>query len=312
MLKLIQKNLRFKRFALKKMSKYKGSIVAFILLFANVWCFSQNEIPTVTINLNKLDNSLTIDTVKYIRVNSLINFTVQGVDNFTDSIVFIYDFENVHDRDDNGYKSFLTNQLKAIVTSGKKSLSGDTYPCLYDTASISYLPIQIQNKDFTKLTIDIINKKTGEHNVRDYVFYNKKGFKLDYSLGLNASFLKDKKYVLTQSENDLYKITPSQNGKFLIGAAIFAHAYSRWHKGLNLSATTGLMIGAENKVHYLLGTSLIWGKEQRIIINIGVAAGVIKELSEQHDINKTYTEPFEINYKDIWKAALFFGVSYNF
>jgi len=206
------------------------------------------------------------------------------------------------------------------------------------------LPVQIENADQSIFTFHSYKKgqKVGEFK---YSFFNKGGFKIDFSSGLFATGLIDKKYAFSGSrfkidtthsyipvwdkDNNVTVMKDSITGyttrserqivkgggeNFNIGLGVLLHAYTRWGKRINGGISIGGIIDNQSTIKYTGGGSLLLGREQRLIITGGIALGKINKLadglieSEWITPGTSQTSPAtELK----WSSSWFVGVTYN-
>ena len=147
--------------------------------------------------------------------------------------------------------------------------------------TIYFPPTKIENYDFTAFMIFVKNKEkniiTDNFNIP---FSNYKGFKLDFSTGFIFNGLQTHNYKILALDNDNVVIKQEENGfSFNTGIALLVHAYARARKGVNYGITTGLSFNLNNQnLNYVLGGSILLGKDQRFIVSCGATGGRVKEL----------------------------------
>ena len=170
----------------------------------------------------------------------------------------------------------------------------------------------------TPIYTSLDSKKGRQVYNRVYEFHNKCGFKADFSVGFVASRLRDYNYVLkptidsTTMEIDGNEILKLDQGNFYIGIAIHGHFYTRIARRFNVAISPGFAVNTDSRVNYLLGLSAILGKDQRFILNIGMAFGKVLRLSNVYEVGQKLDLGItELPTIEQWNKGLYFGVSYN-
>ena len=183
--------------------------------------------------------------------------------------------------------------------------------------NFKFMPLQIQNSDLTYFYVNGLKDGRSVY-VREYIFHNKYGFKSDFSVGFVASNLKDRTYLLKpqmveEGMDPQNRIIEQDNGQFQIGIAIHGHFYTRIGRRFNLALSPGFAINTDSRINYLLGGSIILGKEQRFILNSGAAFGKVLRISDIYELGQLVDSNItEIPTKEIWKSGWYLGISYNF
>lgn len=176
---------------------------------------------------------------------------------------------------------------------------------------LSILPVQIENSDLSVFTFHTFKRgrKIGDFK---YQFFNRGGFKIDFSSGLFTTGLIDHKYVYGGSKSvmdttrnylavwdkdlrktvlkdsivgftrvDQRQVVRVGEGKFNIGLGVLLHAYSRWGRRLNMALSVGGIVDNQTNIRYTGGISALLGSEQRLILTLGVAAGKVSRLGDE-------------------------------
>lgn len=147
------------------------------------------------------------------------------------------------------------------------------------------------------------------------------GFKIDFSAGLFVSNLIDHKYVVL--DDSIYggtdtaligsRLMRNKEGDYRLGLGSMGHAYFRWSKYVNMGINFGVGIMQDQNVNYLFGGSLMFGKEQRLILNGGLTGGYVNRLSDLLEENKFYSKlPIQDDiYVKSFQFGWYAGISYN-
>jgi hypothetical protein len=161
--------------------------------------------------------------------------------------------------------------------------------------------------------------------------YTRGGFKVDVSSGLYFANLSNDQFGLRKDSvkinvglPDTFRLTKRiyqdlvGNGEF--GFASYMHFYPRTGGWLNASLTIGAGVSFSDKPkpRYFGGISVMAGRGQnRLVINVGVAAGNVTRLSDQYrkDGNGNYLQLPDaesgIQTKQKFMSGWFVGISYN-
>ena len=198
---------------------------------------------------------------------------------------------------------------------------------------------QVKNSDGTKFTIKQFDgaKQEGGDIIKE--FNNKGGFKLDFSSGLYSTTLKDYRYttrstsvndttffvddyfnttdsILGISSRDENQIIREDEGSFSIGVAVYSHFYWRTSRKVNVSLTLGFGVNNDALTNYMLGGSLLLGKEQRLAVSGGAAFGQVERLASGLEIGQNFqvpnNQPDAIPTRKEWNVSWFVGITYNF
>lgn len=295
-------------------------------------------------DLESLNNEL-IEFIKYTRILPTID--VDKLENITSELLsnIINKFDIEISNGSDFEKKYLEKHkptdepIKVLL----KNIASNLNKILQFNHSY-ILPVQIENADLSIFTFHSFKrgKKTGDFK---YTFFNKGGFKIDFSSGLFAHGLIDKKYAFGNSRtkidtthsyipvwdkvNNLTVMKDSISGftarserqifrgsgeNFNIGLGVLLHAYTRWGKRINGGISIGGIIDNQSTIKYTGGVSLLLGREQRLILTGGVALGKIKKLidglkeSEWISPGTSQTAPTtELK----WSSGWFVGVTYN-
>jgi hypothetical protein len=232
------------------------------------------------------------------------------------------------------YKDYLEQQIKvrdSLIKSLSKSVDKEiqekpavTKKQTYDKALAD---IQVPNSDLVNLKITVKDKKGNAVSTVPLSYYNRAGYKIDFSTGFFYTHLEDQEYKAVNklsasapfsNIDTVYQIKQKDKGKGKIAIGILAHYYPRWFKYFNVAASCGFSYQAENRIiNFLTGMSVLCGNQQRFIISGGASFGKVKELDKNFfEIGKDYQNSVlnaktEIPVTEKLKSSIFFGISYN-
>lgn len=137
--------------------------------------------------------------------------------------------------------------------------------------------------------------------------------KIDYSVGLVATGLVDARYLPRKigtsgtgdSAKDVYKFDPATTDKTRIGTAAYMHFHLVQGRSTGFAGTLGVL--AEDNPKYLVGFSLFFGRNDRLVLTIGEAFGKVKRLDTYGVPRTDPTVPFT----DTMVSRPFVGLSWN-
>lgn len=200
--------------------------------------------------------------------------------------------------------------------------------------------IFIQNRDAVQLTLNFFRDGKAVPNLTETRPYNiSNGFKVDFSLGLYGSFLKDNLYTTRPVRDTGFftlpngkvnrdsivsisatatkaKIIRDNQGAFSAGPAVYSHLYWKTGSEFNAGLTFGISIDQTATPRYLAGGSLLFGVGSRWVLTYGAAFGKVKNLasglSEGQVVDLTAYPNSTLPTKDMWDVKGFVGISWNF
>lgn len=272
-------------------------VILFILFFGHALLFCQSDI---IITIDNSNQELKVGKKKF-RVGKFIKITINNY--VADENTYTIDYEGVDYINDEMVKKFSSYTNSTINLTS----SSNTY---------NYLPIQVENKDFSILRVKRFKKnETTPSEERTYKFKNYGSIKFDVSSGFFLTKNFDEKYSLYSLENGSgkKKIVRDDNGKIKLGIGILAHLHSRTKYMTNLGFCAGFEINNDAKIGYLAGGSLLFGSDRKFVFSSGLALSKIKKISnlykEGQEVDMAVNE---IPLKDVWKGSLFGSFTYNF
>jgi len=196
------------------------------------------------------------------------------------------------------------------------SYTNSTIDLTVNANTYNYLPIQVENKDFSIIRIKRFKKgETTPSEERTYKFNNYGSIKFDVSSGFFLTKNFDEKYSLYSLENGSgkKKIVRDDNGKIKLGIGILAHIHSRTKFMTNLGFCAGFEINNDAKIGYLAGGSLLFGSDRKFVFSSGLALSKIKKISNLYkDGQEVDMAVNEIPLKEVWKGSIFGSFTYNF
>jgi hypothetical protein len=242
----------------------------------------------------------------------------------------------------------INEKVLPIIDSVKSVPEREKYRALLQTGlyyyekiitfkSSTHFPIQIENADEMDLRISFYrNNKLNE--TWPHKFYNRGGFKMDFSAGIFGTSLINKNYTtkvvqcydtvyykhnFIQTDSIVRIDTSNKNqiilddlGKFTVGIGLLAHFYFRTSTWFNVALNTGFMIDNNISTNYLFGISFLLGHNARFNINAGGVVGKVRRLASGLEVGQFYDSgPSQVQTvptKDVWKCGWYIGITYNF
>jgi hypothetical protein len=217
--------------------------------------------------------------------------------------------------------------IKTLSRSVDKEIQEKPLPAAKSSYDKSLTDIQVPNSDLVNLKITVKDKKGNTVSTLPLSYYNRAGYKIDFSTGFFHTSLEDQEYKAVNklsasgpftAIDTVYQIKRKEKGKGKIAIGVLAHYYPRWFKYFNIAASCGFSYQAENRiVNFLTGLSVLCGNQQRFIISGGASFGKVKELDTNFfekgkDYHRTVlNDKTEIPVTERLKSSLFFGISYN-
>jgi hypothetical protein len=272
-----------------------------------------------TINfLNDLKKNLTTNEKEALNMKSKYSSLEDAIIDLKEQRRLIeYAQENINDlknRKDNLIKKYAaisdTIRAKTIISSITKNLIG----------------VQVINRDYSNVKIEIKDSQNRIVNIIPLSFNNRNGFKLDFSTGFFNIFQKITTYEklnatsfqngINTTVDSVFEIKELNKGTNNLSIGILAHGYCRSRSYISPGAAFGFSYTLETKqLNILAGGSLLLGKEQRFILNAGIAFSKVKELT-LYKVGVPYDKSFLNNTTDLklsekMKGSLFVGITYN-
>lgn len=216
-----------------------------------------------------------------------------------------------------------TEDFKAISSKIKQELLK-----MFQLKFYNYLlPVDVNGKniDLVEVTVERYDKSAVNPTPEKYVYniYVKGGLKIDISGGMFITSLMDKEYetsdtsVNVNGTNETQKIISDKNkGDYDFGFGSMVNISLRGGSWIRPALSIGALFTANQKFQILSGFGFILGKEERIILHIGLAMGSVAEISNKfqadgktpYDLGTTG----QVSTYDKFKFGHFFGFTYNF
>lgn len=219
------------------------------------------------------------------------------------------------------------NDKEALKKLGENGKSMDqAYDRMTNYTTTTFAPIQMQDYDRINLTFMSNDKPL---NPTSYKFYSKGGWKIDFSAGFSVNGLNSTTYyyesIRTETigtDDDGNDIT-AKYGKIKSkveapdwGIAMLAHLYPRFGGIFQPAFAFGAQVDNDN-VSFLVGGSLLLGREQRLGLSGGIALGSSLGLQPGYEIGQEVrddnaTQGGSVNVGGEARAqSCFFSLSYN-
>jgi hypothetical protein len=199
---------------------------------------------------------------------------------------------------------------------------------MYSIKKNNYLlPVDVNGKniDIVEVTVERYDK-TATNPTPDKYVYNiwiKGGLKIDISGGVFISSLFDKEYETKDNVVNVNGISETQKliyekniGNYDYGFGSTINVSLRGGSWIRPTLNFGALFTTNQKFQILTGIGLILGKEERIIINGGLAMGSINTISDNYksDGSTSYNLGTSgvVPTTNKFSFGHFFGITYNF
>lgn len=241
------------------------------------------------------------------------------------------------------YKDLIVEPMLKTDTASLRQIKetmaavvGSDYPklviqlnTLYDQISIDYFSISseivpaVSDETVFEVTVSPISdvKDNPYNNLKPYNFNKivstKGGVKIDFSAGLFSANLVNQKFTTIPIQiNDStsgYQLVSEKSGLFNFGILALMHATWRTPCHVNFGANLGIGVDLYNSqaLRYLAGGSVIFGKNQRFILNGGLSVGQVDRLSSALEIDKIYDTNPTISTVKLIDVGWYIGITYN-
>lgn len=214
--------------------------------------------------------------------------------------------------------SLAKQETQTYIT--KKARKGINLAKQIDKESFDYYTNAYQlNEDNNTLQPSIVNEK-GETVYKfesiDIQTHNR--WKVNFSTGYLLSFISDDNYTYRKDNTGIIGVNNSNNNdiKHAIGGLI--HAYPRLFDGFQPAISSGVSIDGNGSVGFYFGGSLLFTEKNRFALSAGYSLTSVDRLDRGNlnlnDSNElVFSNPndIEIRYNNVYKGALFIGVTYN-
>lgn len=189
-----------------------------------------------------------------------------------------------------------------------------------DTVYIMPTNMNMKNFDYVIVQLEKTNKISNESEKYEYDIFIKGGLKIDFSVGVFGSFLKNDTYFTSDSLDDQQQpqnkkmIRRVDNGRMNIGFGGMVNVSLRsgasW---LTPGFSVGLILSTQPSLQFLSSLTLGMGKSERLLLHGGCAMGFVKRI-DNLPLNE-YVPAIRIGDAvrtvDKFLARPFIGLSYN-
>lgn len=181
------------------------------------------------------------------------------------------------------------------------------------------LPVDINGKniDAVEVTVERYDKNAANPTPDKYSYniWVKGGLKIDISGGLFITSLMDREYE-TQDSGTNKLIYEKNKGNYDFGFGSTINISARGGSWIRPALSIGALFTANQKFQILSGFGLILGKEERIVLQGGLAMGTVSKISDNYkaDGSVAYNLGTSGTVPAINKFSFghFFGITYNF
>lgn len=146
------------------------------------------------------------------------------------------------------------------------------------------------------------------------------GFKLNFSTGiflLASKKLFDKSYRIDTITGNLENNVIAENEireslQPAVGALM--HFYMKRSSNFNWGGNLGFSVSSQTRLNYHGGLSFLFGNEQRIIANIGMAVSQVKEIASSYRVGQEITRSSGLNTvptENFYRVGIFAAVTFN-
>ena len=233
--------------------------------------------------------------------------------------------------DDYQFRELVTN-IKLNYAKLLDYLKKFDYLCKQNTYDFS-LPNHnnLQNVDLVRYKIDRKDLITQSKQSYTYDIWVKGGIKVDFSVGIMGSRIVDQEYnkveyftptsIPATTSKDTLMLFRKDRGAYNFAFGGMVNVYRRnganW---INWGGSVGVVYANNQKVQFIIGPSLQFGKTERLILHGGVSFGFMQELDKSQlnyiDKGNGYVvrgdiTNFNIPMVDRFSVRSFIGISYN-
>ncbi|MBJ7882806.1 hypothetical protein [Gelidibacter salicanalis] len=277
-----------------------------------------NPIPGDTIPLHNLKKTLGLDNVKAIANQLLMSeqFILNAIESYRYSIktidvrdpmleVIHTEYATLNTIKDRIESGVFRKSLQFLIDSerAKNQMNIDTF-----TAS----------KDVTEVHLQVVNTYTGvtvfEGDLNFKTYHN---WSFDFTTGFFYSNRVEKKYYLENRDESFNWILKEDIPEVDISIGALGHFSYKFSPSFMAGISVGASLSPfDGKLRYLTGTSLLFGEQKYVGINIGVAFAKIASLSDgtRQDSGGYYQskDMTSINTVERIETGLYIGLTYNF
>ncbi|SDS09668.1 hypothetical protein SAMN05216503_1968 [Polaribacter sp. KT25b] len=217
---------------------------------------------------------------------------------------------------DDDLKTFITTYQQSI-----KKYNDDLVTAINKMFAANFtsytLPIDVHGKniDYVNITLERYTlESNSEPEVFNYRFWVTGGVKIDVSAGMFITSLFDAEFSTIDSTTDPGKktIMENDNGAYDFGFGTMINLKYRRYGNIAPMLSFGILLTANQKFQILAGPGIAIGKDERIIINAGIAMGRVSRLSNTLSLDT----PIELGTNEIptnqkFEIGHFIGITYN-
>lgn len=179
----------------------------------------------------------------------------------------------------------------------------------------TFIPKPNSDDLIINLTLKPYSKSSNSEIKMEIPFQVQGGVKIDFSTGIFFSNITNKQYINKPNYvNDTingYYLVKSDDNPLSYGLAGYMHVYCRRACDFNMAFTLGVGVDQDMQTKFMPGFSLLLGRNERFIINGGMAIGLADDLSKVQDPNRLYPKQVDPVYTKSYEIGYFFGISYN-
>jgi len=225
------------------------------------------------------------------------------------------------------YNSFdfpkLHENLNFFKDTGMKAMFSD-YDYFNEANYTYYSAFQTIDKDLVTFTIDLTSKEETDCPIvpkrYEVKIRSKKGLKIDFSTGVLFNFggndFLDQTYSYQNIEGtESVQIIKNDNKNFLFpSAGALMHIYTRNGTDFQPTLSFGVSTQEFSKLNYHLGSSLIFGFSQRVIISSGLTLGQTLLIEDGYKVGQILLKtaaPESIPTSNFNRIGYFFAFTYN-
>ncbi|MGD9977590.1 MAG: hypothetical protein AB7S54_06610 [Bacteroidales bacterium] len=222
-----------------------------------------------------------------------------------------YDYY-INQKIDSSLKQYFISKHNYLVKvdSISKLLNDKLFQCNY--------PICVAQGDEIDINVQI-KRKTDSKDVKSYSYsaYVYGGFKINFNAGFVFDFFSiDRKYSFKPVDSQSVSLIKDKN-KFPCtpSIAIFTNAYFSQKGMVNYGLSLGLGVDQNSNSNYYVGPSLIIGREQRLVIALGLSVSQKDVLKSRYSVGEIFLNDTKPDSEDLveksWIPGLFFLIGFN-
>lgn len=212
--------------------------------------------------------------------------------------------------------SNIENRNKII----KKAQAGiDLYNEINNATFIAYTDAEQLNSDEVILTpkLKFVNGKVA-HEFKSLTLKTYGGIKVNFSAGYLVSFVGDDNYSnFKDIDGNIIGVYQTNKNDVTHALGGLVHSHSNWNSDVQLGLSAGASLATNGNLGFYMGGSLFFLEKNRLILTGGYSFIKVDKLNTANlkvedgrykFISSTDTE---IRYDNVYKGALFIGITYN-